>query len=213
MATAKHRGIDRLRRAEVYQRKTEELGRDAEPRSSPEDDLVAAADDPFDDDLLRLIFTACHPVLATDARVALTLALTLQPTPPTRTTSGTASHVGPTALVSWERPPQRHATRYYQITQMAYSIGGVVVILVAARHRGVGIGRAQTLPAHRSKAADHLLEKGRTTVRRSLGRGVRAIAVVGLISSVIPAATAKNRTIHVLTIKKPRVPQLPSGTP
>jgi RNA polymerase sigma-70 factor, ECF subfamily len=75
MATAKHRGIDRLRRAEVHQRKTEELGRDAELRSPAEDDLAAAADDPFDDDLLRLIFTACHPVLSTDARVALTLRL------------------------------------------------------------------------------------------------------------------------------------------
>ena len=75
MATAKHRGIDRLRRAEVHQRKTEELGRDAELRSSADDDLAAAADDPFDDDLLRLIFTACHPVLSTDARVALTLRL------------------------------------------------------------------------------------------------------------------------------------------
>ncbi|HET7048835.1 MAG TPA: RNA polymerase sigma factor [Solirubrobacteraceae bacterium] len=75
MATAKHRGIDRLRRAEVHQRKTEELGRDAESRSPADDDLAAAADDPFDDDLLRLIFTACHPVLSTEARVALTLRL------------------------------------------------------------------------------------------------------------------------------------------
>ncbi len=74
MAAAKHRGIDRLRRAEVHQRKTEELGRDAELRS-PADDLAAAADDPFDDDLLRLIFTASHPILSTDARVALTLRL------------------------------------------------------------------------------------------------------------------------------------------
>jgi RNA polymerase sigma-70 factor, ECF subfamily len=77
MATAKHRGIDRLRRAEVHQRKTAELGRDAELRSPAGDDgnLAAAADDPFDDDLLRLIFTACHPVLSPDARVALTLRL------------------------------------------------------------------------------------------------------------------------------------------
>src|SRR5213595_2397711 len=74
MATAKHRGVDRLRRAEVHQRKTEELGRDAQLRSPvDEEDLAAAADDPFDDDLLRLIFTACHPVLSPDARVALTL--------------------------------------------------------------------------------------------------------------------------------------------
>jgi RNA polymerase sigma factor (sigma-70 family) len=76
MATAKHRGVDRLRRAEVHQRKTEELGRDAELRLPADDqDLAATADDPFDDDLLRLIFTACHPVLSPDARVALTLRL------------------------------------------------------------------------------------------------------------------------------------------
>jgi RNA polymerase sigma factor (sigma-70 family) len=75
MATAKHRGIDRLRRAEVLQRKTEELGRDAARGSAPEDDLAATADDPFDDDLLRLIFTACHPVLSREARVALALRL------------------------------------------------------------------------------------------------------------------------------------------
>jgi RNA polymerase sigma-70 factor (ECF subfamily) len=75
MATAKHRGIDRLRRAEVHERKTEELGREAELRSRETGDLAAAVDDPFDDDLLRLIFTACHPVLSTDARVALTLRL------------------------------------------------------------------------------------------------------------------------------------------
>jgi RNA polymerase sigma-70 factor (ECF subfamily) len=75
MATAKHRGIDRLRRAEVHERKIEELGRDAELRSMDTEDLAAVVDDPFDDDLLRLVFTACHPVLSTDARVALTLRL------------------------------------------------------------------------------------------------------------------------------------------
>jgi RNA polymerase sigma-70 factor, ECF subfamily len=75
MATAKHRGIDRLRRAEVDQRKTEELGRHAELRTREPRDLAGAVDDPFDDDLLRLIFTACHPLLSTDARVALTLRL------------------------------------------------------------------------------------------------------------------------------------------
>jgi predicted RNA polymerase sigma factor len=57
------------------QRKTEELGRDPQLRSPESEDLAAAIDDPFDDDLLRLVFTACHPVLSTDARVALTLRL------------------------------------------------------------------------------------------------------------------------------------------
>jgi RNA polymerase sigma factor (sigma-70 family) len=76
MATAKHRGIDRLRRAEVHERKTRELEVEAERRGAAEaPDLAAEIDDPFDDDLLRLVFTTCHPVLSTDARVALTLRL------------------------------------------------------------------------------------------------------------------------------------------
>ena len=76
MATARHRAIDRLRRAEVHERKTQELGREIELRGEIEaTDLEAEIDDPFDDDLLRLIFTTCHPVLSTDARVALTLRL------------------------------------------------------------------------------------------------------------------------------------------
>ena len=76
MATAKRRGIDHLRRADVHERKTQELAREREIRETAERrDLAAEIDDPFDDDLLRLIFTACHPVLFTDARVALTLRL------------------------------------------------------------------------------------------------------------------------------------------
>jgi RNA polymerase sigma-70 factor, ECF subfamily len=76
LATARHRAIDRLRRADVHERKTRELGHELELRGEVENpDLEAAIDDPFDDDLLRLIFTACHPVLSTDARVALTLRL------------------------------------------------------------------------------------------------------------------------------------------
>jgi RNA polymerase sigma factor (sigma-70 family) len=76
MATGRHRAIDRIRRAEVGERKTQELAHEAELRGEAESpDLAAAVDDPFDDDLLRLIFTTCHPVLSTDARVALTLRL------------------------------------------------------------------------------------------------------------------------------------------
>jgi RNA polymerase sigma-70 factor (ECF subfamily) len=76
MATAKHRAIDRLRRAGMHDRKMQELAREIERRGEYENpDLAAAIDDPFDDDLLRLIFTACHPVLSTDGRVALTLRL------------------------------------------------------------------------------------------------------------------------------------------
>jgi RNA polymerase sigma-70 factor, ECF subfamily len=76
MATGRRRAIDRLRRAEVGDRKTQELAREIELRGDAESpDLEAEIDDPFDDDLLRLIFTTCHTVLSTDARVALTLRL------------------------------------------------------------------------------------------------------------------------------------------
>ncbi|HEY2637760.1 MAG TPA: RNA polymerase sigma factor [Solirubrobacteraceae bacterium] len=76
MATAKHRAIDRIRRREVLERKTAELGRELEVMGEAADeDLAAAADDDIGDDLLSLIFVACHPVLSTEARVALTLRL------------------------------------------------------------------------------------------------------------------------------------------
>jgi RNA polymerase sigma factor (sigma-70 family) len=76
MATAKNRAIDRLRRNQMAVRKEEELGREVELRARlAERDLAAAADDEIEDELLSLIFTACHPVLATEARVALTLRL------------------------------------------------------------------------------------------------------------------------------------------
>ncbi|HET6830948.1 MAG TPA: RNA polymerase sigma factor [Solirubrobacterales bacterium] len=75
MATGKHRAIDRRRRAAVGERKVQELGREIEARGGDEPGPDAAIDDPFDDDLLRLIFTTCHPLLSTDARVALTLRL------------------------------------------------------------------------------------------------------------------------------------------
>jgi RNA polymerase sigma factor (sigma-70 family) len=76
MASAKHRAIDLLRRKERLQRKQAELGRELETRGQgAAPDFAAALDDDFGDDLLRLVFTACHPVLSTDARVALTLRL------------------------------------------------------------------------------------------------------------------------------------------
>jgi len=74
MATAKHRAIDLLRRQSRYERKLEEIGRDLELQPA-EPDMDDAIDDHIGDDLLRLIFTACHPVLSTEARVALTLRL------------------------------------------------------------------------------------------------------------------------------------------
>ena len=76
MATAKHRAIDHLRRGKMQDRKHEHLGRELDERQvSPESALAAAIDDHVGDDLLSLIFTACHPVLTTEARVALTLRL------------------------------------------------------------------------------------------------------------------------------------------
>lgn len=71
-ATAKHRAIDLVRRKETYARKLAEVGRTLEDVPPPAE---PAAPDDIDDDLLRLIFTACHPVLATEARIALTLRL------------------------------------------------------------------------------------------------------------------------------------------
>ena len=74
MATAKHRAIDQLRRQTRYERKLVEIGRDLETHQElAESDLDDALDDHIGDDLLRLVFTACHPVLSTEARVALTL--------------------------------------------------------------------------------------------------------------------------------------------
>ena len=75
MATAKHRAIDLLRRNKRVERKHEELGHDLEARQQMAPDLDTALDDHVGDDLLRLMFTACHPLLSTEARTALTLRL------------------------------------------------------------------------------------------------------------------------------------------
>jgi RNA polymerase sigma factor (sigma-70 family) len=76
MATAKHRAIDRLRRREMLERKHAELGRELEAQQElTAADFDAVIDDDIGDDLLRLVFTACHPVLSSEARVALTLRL------------------------------------------------------------------------------------------------------------------------------------------
>ena len=99
MATAKHRAIDHFRRNALIDRKHEELGRDLTERENAVPDLAAAIDDTIGDDLLRLVFIACHPVLSTESRVALTLrllgglpltrlrVLTSPPNPPSRSES------------------------------------------------------------------------------------------------------------------------------
>jgi RNA polymerase sigma factor (sigma-70 family) len=75
MGTAKHRAIDLVRRRQRLQRKQEQLGRELQVEEEAAPDFDAALDDDIGDDLLRLVFTACHPVLSTEARVALTLRL------------------------------------------------------------------------------------------------------------------------------------------
>jgi RNA polymerase sigma factor (sigma-70 family) len=75
MHAAKNRAIDSLRRTKRIDRKHEELGQAMTERERTTPDFAAAADDDVGDDMLRLVFTACHPVLSTEARVALTLRL------------------------------------------------------------------------------------------------------------------------------------------
>src|SRR6266542_605563 len=78
MLTAKHRAIDRLRQMQLAERKFEELGHELELHhelSEADIDAVLDHTNDIDDDLLGLIFTACHPILSTEARVALALRL------------------------------------------------------------------------------------------------------------------------------------------
>jgi RNA polymerase sigma factor (sigma-70 family) len=74
MAIAKRRAIDRLRRAEVFERKLEEIAHETRLNGNAQPDVVDSIDE-IRDDMLRLIFVACHPVLSVDSRVALTLRL------------------------------------------------------------------------------------------------------------------------------------------
>src|SRR5271156_6155698 len=75
MATSKHRAIDHFRRNTRLERKHEELGRELGEKEMAVPDLISALDDDVGDDLLRLMFISCHPVLSTEAQVALTLRL------------------------------------------------------------------------------------------------------------------------------------------
>src|SRR5437867_2468774 len=75
MATAKHRAIDHFRRNTRLERKHEELGRELGAKEMAVPELDSALDDEVGDDLLRLLFISCHPVLSTEAQVALTLRL------------------------------------------------------------------------------------------------------------------------------------------
>jgi RNA polymerase sigma factor (sigma-70 family) len=75
MATAKHRAIDRFRRSALQERKLDEFGREFAYKEMAVPDMASAMDDDVGDDLLRLMFISCHPVLSTEAQVALTLRL------------------------------------------------------------------------------------------------------------------------------------------
>jgi RNA polymerase sigma-70 factor, ECF subfamily len=75
MATAKHRAIDRFRRNTRLERKLDEFGRELASKEMAVPDLASALDDEVGDDLLRLVFISCHPVLSREAQVALTLRL------------------------------------------------------------------------------------------------------------------------------------------
>ena len=76
MTTAKRRALDQLRRGKMLDRKHEQLGRELDARPDTRaDERDAALDDEYGDDLLRLMFVTCHPVLSSDARVTLTLRL------------------------------------------------------------------------------------------------------------------------------------------
>jgi RNA polymerase sigma factor (sigma-70 family) len=75
MAAAKHRAIDHLRRTALLERKHEQLGHELQAHEQAMPDFESQIEDDIGDDLLRLIFVACHPILSTEARVALTLRL------------------------------------------------------------------------------------------------------------------------------------------
>src|SRR5581483_10920120 len=75
MVTAKHRAIDRIRRNERLREKLGQLGRELEIQSAPDEFEAVLDSEAINDDLLRLMFISCHPVLSTEARIALTLRL------------------------------------------------------------------------------------------------------------------------------------------
>ncbi len=136
MATAKHRAIDLLRRSNLLERKHAELGREIEAQQEMTvQDLDAALDDHVGDDLLRLVFIACHPVLSTEARVALTLRLLggltteeiarafLVPEPTIAQRIVRAKRTLAEARVPFELPRRRHlAERLSSVLEVIYLI-------------------------------------------------------------------------------------------
>ena len=135
MGTAKHRAIDLFRRNERLQRKQQELGRDLQLQEGLGVPDIDALDDHIGDDLLRLVFIACHPVLSTDARVALTLRLLggltteeiarayLVPVPTVAQRIVRAKRTLTAARVPFEvPPPDQLATRLASVLEVIYLI-------------------------------------------------------------------------------------------
>src|SRR5256714_10750767 len=135
MATAKHHAIDHLRRSRRLERKHEELGREIEDGRDMTPDLEAAIDEDVGDDLLRLVFVACHPVLSTEAQVALTLRLLggltteeiarafLVPEPTVARRIVRARRTLPEARVPFEVPhAEERAARLQSVLQVIYLV-------------------------------------------------------------------------------------------
>jgi RNA polymerase sigma factor (sigma-70 family) len=140
MTTAKRRAVDRLRQDVLHTRKNDELGADANARGDhlvPDiaDAVAAAEGDPIGDDVLRLIFTACHPVLPADARIALTLKMIgglsteeiarafLVPEPTVAQRIVRAKRTLSAARVPFELPPAAElADRVSSVLEVVYAI-------------------------------------------------------------------------------------------
>src|SRR5207253_2973809 len=110
MATAKHRAIDRLRRDARLERKREEIGRELGAAQKMATAVPERGGD-FGDDLLRLVFIACHPVLSTEARVALTLRLAGGPWPRCHHGDPSVAHEGARGTCRRAHPPSRSKPR------------------------------------------------------------------------------------------------------
>ncbi|HJX87771.1 MAG TPA: sigma-70 family RNA polymerase sigma factor, partial [Gemmatimonadales bacterium] len=136
MTTARHRAVDLLRRRSMLDRRHQLLGHELAERQEQEvPALEAALDNPVGDDLLRLIFIACHPILSTDARVALTLRLVgglttpeiarafLVPEPTVAQRIVRAKRTLADAKVTFELPPETElAGRLESVLEVIYLI-------------------------------------------------------------------------------------------
>ena len=161
MTTAKRRGIDQLRRKQMLERKHAELGTELEARQETAPDLDAAIDDQIGDDLLSLIFTACHPVLTTEARTALTLRLLGGLTTeeiaraflvPTATISSVRSPAGPTSAPAWPRCSRSSTSSSMRATRPPPATSGYDPRCAKTRSGSAGSWRSWFRRSRRSTA-------------------------------------------------------------